>query len=267
MTNTAIALGLAFMVVFCASPILWMVLTSFKTRVMLYDPSIWLFKPVLANYISTLTRYGIGANLRNSIIISFGNLIPSLVIGTLAAYGIVRVRSKFAQGFSLVVLILRMLPPISLAVAYYVAGFLAKMLDTHLLMILAHMSFTLPLVIWMMQGYLRRVPKQIEEAALLDGCTRVRALYRIVLPVVTPGLFATGVFAFLFSWNEFAYAFFLTSINSKTVPMAVAFFRTERGVLWGEVSALGVIAIFPAIVLVVLAHRILIKGFTFGIGE
>jgi multiple sugar transport system permease protein len=153
-------------------------------------------------------------------------------------------------------------PTITLVIPFFVLAFLLRLLDTHLLLILIYLTFNVPFVVWAMRAYFQDIPKEIEEAALVDGCSRLTAFTRCILPAARPGLFATAVMCFILAWNEFNYALFLTSRVAKTVPTAIAFFRTERGILWGEVSALGVIAILPVLLIAAFGHKVLLRGFS-----
>jgi len=171
-------------------------------------------------------------------------------------------RRAISVAVALGILLARLFPTITLVIPFFVLAFLLRLLDTHILLILIYLTFNVPFVVWAMRAYFDEVPKEIEEAALVDGCTRFTAFTRCILPAARPGLFATGVMCFILAWNEFNYALFLTSRVAKTVPTAIAFFRTERGILWGEVSALGVIAILPVLVIAALAHNVLLRGFS-----
>jgi multiple sugar transport system permease protein len=254
--------GLGGVVVFFGFPILWMVLTSLKERVTLYQPGRLFFPPTLDNYVAALAKYGILDYVRNSVIVATGNTVLSLALGVTAAYGLSRFAFRGRESLALGILLARLFPTITLVIPFFVLAFLLRLLDTHVLLILIYLTFNLPFVVWAMRAYFQDIPKEIEEAALVDGCGRAGAFWRCILPAARPGLFATGVLCFILAWNEFNYALFLTSRAAKTVPTAIAFFRTERGILWGEVSALGVIAILPVLVIAALGHKVLLRGFS-----
>ncbi len=255
-------LGLGAMLLFFGFPVLWMLLTSLKERIYLYEPGRWLFPPTLANYAAALGKYGILDYVKNSAIVAGGNTLLTLVLGTAAAYGLARYAFRGRNALALAVLLSRLFPTVALVIPFFVLAFLLRMLDTHLLLIVIYLTFNLPFVVWAMRAYFEEVPREIEEAAMVDGCGRFRAFVHCVLPAARPGLFATGVLSFILAWNEFNYALFLTSRTAKTVPTAIAFFRTERGILWGEVSALGVIGILPVLLIVAAAHKVLLRGFS-----
>jgi multiple sugar transport system permease protein len=254
--------GLGAVVLFFGFPILWMVVTSLKERVDLYQPGRLFFAPTLDNYTAALVKYGILDYVKNSLIVATGNTLLSLALGVTAAYGLSRFAFRGREPLALGILLARLFPTITLVIPFFVLAFLLRLLDTHVLLILIYLTFNVPFVVWAMRAYFQDIPKEIEEAALVDGCGRVTAFLRCILPAARPGLFATGVLCFILAWNEFNYALFLTSRAAKTVPTAIAFFRTERGILWGEVSALGVIAIFPVLVIAALGHKVLLRGFS-----
>jgi len=254
--------GLGAVVLFFGFPILWMVLTSLKERVDLYQPGRWLFTPTLDNYAVALVKYGILDYVKNSAIVATGNTILSLAVGVTAAYGLSRFTFRGREAVALGILLARLFPTITLVIPFFVLAFLLRLLDTHLLLILIYLTFNVPFVVWAMRAYFQDIPKEIEEAALVDGCSRLTAFTRCILPAARPGLFATAVMCFILAWNEFNYALFLTSRVAKTVPTAIAFFRTERGILWGEVSALGVIAILPVLLIAAFGHKVLLRGFS-----
>jgi multiple sugar transport system permease protein len=256
------AVGLGAVILFFGFPVAWMMLTSVKERVYLYEPGRWLFPPTLANYAAAVGKYGILDYVKNSVIVAGGNTLLSLLLGTAGAYGLARFTFRGRDALALAILLARLFPTVTLVIPFFVLAFLLGLLDTHILLIVIYLTFNLPFVVWAMRAYFAEVPREIEEAALVDGCGRLGAFVHCVLPAARPGLFATGMLAFILAWNEFNYALFLTSRAAKTVPTAVAFFRTERGILWGEVSALGVIAILPVLLLVAAGHRVLLRGFS-----
>ncbi len=259
---TGRAAGLAAVALFFGFPIVWMVLTSLKERIYLYEPGRWLFPPTLANYAVALGKYGILDYVKNSAIIAAGNTLLSLALGTVAAYGLARYAFRGRDALALAILLSRLFPTVTLVIPFFVLAFLLRLLDTHLLLIVIYLTFNLPFVVWAMRAYFQEIPREIEEAALVDGCGRLAAFIHCVLPAARPGLFATGVLCFMLAWNEFNYALFLTSRTAKTVPTAIAFFRTERGILWGEVSALGVIGLLPVLLIVAAGHKVLLRGFS-----
>jgi multiple sugar transport system permease protein len=246
--------------VFAAFPIVYMLITSFKTRAMLYEPAMLLFAPTLDNYRASIVQYGLHRYVVDSLLVSLSNVALCIVLGTTAAYALHRFAFRYKRVLLFTILSARILPSIALVIPFYIIGTVSRLLDTYALLIVVFMVFNLPFVIVMMRSFFANVPADQEEAAMLDGCSRIGALARVVLPQIRTGLFATAIMSFMAAWNEFTYALFLTSSNVKLISTAVVFFKTERGVLWGEVSALGVVAMLPVIVLCVAAQKYLVKG-------
>ena len=254
----------AIVLVFCVFPFLWTIMTSLKTRVQTIDPSVWVFKPVFENYDAVFRNRNLLFYIKNSSIIVASTTAASLLLGTLAAYGFARFRFRRKEDLAFWVLSLRMLPPITVVIPFFLMGRFLNLLDKHLYLIIIYMSFNIPFTIWMMRGFIEEIPQELEEAAWVDGCTRFQGLVRVIVPVILPGIAATAIFCVIQSWNEFALAFFLTSFNSRTVPTTVTFFLTVLGIIWGEMAAVGVVATVPILIFSVVVQRYLIRGLTFG---
>lgn len=247
---------------FAAFPVIYMLITSLKTRAMLYEPAMILFTPTLDNYRATFAKYGLEKYLLDTLVVSLCNVAVCIVLGTITAYGLARFRFAHQNSIVFGILSSRIFPSIALVLPFYIIGLTFRVLDTYLILVVAFMVFNLPFVVVMMKSFFENVPVEIEEAAMLDGCSRLQALYRVVLPQIGTGLFATAIMCFMFAWNEFTYALFLTSTNVNMVATAVAFFKTERGILWGEVSALGIIAVLPILIICFLTQKHVVKGMT-----
>jgi multiple sugar transport system permease protein len=256
----AATLWLWLVAAFAAFPILYMLITSFKTRAMLYEPSRLLFLPTLENYRAAIVQYGLHRYVIDTLVVSLANVAVCMILGTVAAYGLHRFALRGKRWLMLSIVSARILPSIALVIPFYVIALVAGALDTYAVLIAAFMVFNLPFVIVMMKSFFANVPREHEEAAMLDGCSRAGALARVVLPQIKTGLFATAILSFIAAWNEFTYALFLTSTHVKMISTAVVFFKTERGILWGEVSALGVIAMLPVVVLCLASQKYLVKS-------
>lgn len=245
---------------FAAFPIVFMLVTSFKTRAMLYEPARLLFTPTFDNYRAAIVQYGLHKYLADSLIVSIVNVALCLVFGTAAAYGLHKFGFRHKKLVVFSILSARIFPSIALVIPFYIIGMTLAVLDTYLILVLVFMVFNLPFVVVMMKSFFANIAPDCEEAAMLDGCSRAGALARIVLPQIKDGLFATAIMSFLAAWNEFTYALFLTSAKVKMISTAVVFFKTERGILWGEVSALGVVAMLPVIVLCFAIQKYMVRG-------
>jgi multiple sugar transport system permease protein len=162
------------------------------------------------------------------------------------------------------ILSLRFLPPIAVAIPFYLQWQELGLLDTHLGLILVYVAFNLPFAIWLLRGFLADVPRELEEAAMLDGLSRLAIIWRIVVPVILPGVASTAMFTFVFTWNEYLMALMLTSVTSVTVPVTIAKFVMPYTILWGDLSAAVVIQLVPMLVVVFLLQRHIVRGMTLG---
>jgi multiple sugar transport system permease protein len=262
--QTVTTILLVIFTLFCVFPFFWMILTSIKSRVDVIDPSVWIFKPTLDNYVRIFEKRNLLFNIMNSLIVVGGTTVISLVLGTLAAYGFARFQFKRKEDLAFWILSLRMLPPMAVVISFFVLGRLLHLLDTHIYLVIIYLSFNVPFTIWMMRGFIEDIPLEIEESAWLDGCSRYRGFFSVVFPLISPGLIATAIFCIIQSWNEFSLAFFLTTFNAKTIPTIVTAFLSVTGVLWGEMAAVGIVAIAPIIIFAFLVQKNLVRGMTFG---
>jgi multiple sugar transport system permease protein len=249
------------------APFLWVALQSFKYEIAILQGS-WVFEPTWFNYSDVLysRRSDFPINVWNSVIVATSSTFCVLVIGTLAAYSLSRLEwrrwiSGSVLGWTLV---FNMVPPLTLVGPWYLIFREIGLYETRLSLILTHITLNLPMTIWMMMAYFGEIPKEIEEAARVDGCRRVDTFWRIALPLVTPGLVAAGVIAFIFSWNDFAVALSLTSRASATVPVAIARFAQEYEVQYGQMAAASIISTIPALVLMFFGQRFVVQGLTMG---
>jgi multiple sugar transport system permease protein len=245
---------------FAAFPVLFMFVTSLKTRAMLYEPAMLAFTPTLDNYRAAVTTYGLERYLLDSLIVASANVAVCIVLGTISAYALYRFPFHHKDKLVFAILTSRIFPSIALVLPFYIIGLTFRLLDTYFILVVTFMVFNLPFVVVMMKSFFENLPPELEEAAMLDGCSRLGALYRVVLPQIRTGLFATAVICFMFAWNEFTYALFLVSTDVKMISTAVIFFKTERGILWGEVSALGIVAVLPVVVMSFMTQKYLVKG-------
>jgi multiple sugar transport system permease protein len=247
------------------APILYLLITSFKPPQMTFAlPPVWIFTPTLQNYTDVFvggefTRYFV-----NSAVIAVSTTLIALVLGALAAYGFARFRFRGSFWLRMSSLIPQMLPPITIIVPLYVLFNGLKLTDTRTGLIISYLTFTVPLAIWMMIGFFEDVPEDLEESAMIDGCTRLQALFRVSVPIVTPGLAATAILGFLYCWNEFLYAVILTGRNARTLPVTITSFMTNKAILWGRIAASGSLVLIPVLIFALLAQRYLIQGLSRG---
>lgn len=256
--------ALLFVCLVAVFPLVWMVGVSLKSGREVIDPSVWFFTPTFDHYVDAITMRGVFDYMANSAVIAVSTTLLSVTIGAFAAYGLARFRFARREDLAFVVLAMRMLPAIAIVIPLFVMAQTIGMLDTRLVLIICYMLFNIPFSIWMLRGFFEEIPDAIEEAALIDGCSRAQVLGRIILPLAAPGLAATSIFCIINSWNEFTFAVFLTSFRASTLPTTVTQFLSASGTAWGPMAAVGVLTIVPMIVFALFVQRYMVKGLAFG---
>jgi multiple sugar transport system permease protein len=246
-------------------PLYWMFITSIKpSNDYLAVPPIWFpDEPTLLHYTAALYAYRGLDGMINSLIISTSATILSAFFGTLMAYSLARFNTG-GQHLSFWVLSQRFLPPIAVVLPIFLIYRVLRLNDTHVGLIIAYTVFTLPVSVWMMFAYFRQMPRSLEEAALVDGCTRWQSFWRVAVPLAVPGIVAAAVFAFIACWTEFFFALVLTSRNAFTLPTVFRAFLGFQGALYGEASALAIVSHVPSIALGILVQKHLVRGLTLG---
>jgi multiple sugar transport system permease protein len=251
------------------APVYWMMTISLKSDVDQFaTPPRWLgFTPTLEHYHDAFFVRSFGQYLSTSAIVAVLSTLLALTIGTLAAYGLARfkLRGRLDQRLSLWILSTRMFPPIVTAVPLFLMMRDLRLLNTITSLVIVYTALNLPFVVWMMRGFFRELPKELEEAAMVDGDTRLGALRRVILPLVTPGLAATAVFCLIVSWNEFLLALVLTQTDAAmTLPVGIAGRVTQYEIKWGVMSAAGVVAMIPILIFAMAVQRYLVRGLSLG---
>jgi multiple sugar transport system permease protein len=261
------------------APFCWLVLTSFMAEgdAMAVPPR-WLpERPTLANYASFVlpagTRSIVGSRaaentvpgIRNSLLAAAGTAALNLALGILAGYSFARLRFRGRSALLLLYLGSRMVPGIALIVPLYLVIKTLGLLDSLLALVLTYLTFTLPFTIWLLKSYFQGIPRELEEAALVDGCSWPRMVARVLVPAAAPGLVAAGMFAFMTAWNDYLFAVILTSsMAAKTVPVVVAGFATDVTTERTLMAAGGVLAVVPPLVLAFLFQRLIVQGLVSG---
>ena len=207
-----------------------------------------------------LTRF-----LVNSVIISVGSSILAVMIGSLAAYALGRFRFKGNRDIAFWILTTRMAPAVAVIIPMFIMyRSFFHLYNTYTGMILVYLVFNLPFAVWMLRGFFAEIPTEIEEAAFVDGCSRLAAFWHVILPLVAPGMAASTIFCVIMSWNEFLFALILTADKTKTLPVAATTFVGSMGVQWGELCASGTVIMIPLLVFALLMQRHLVRGLTLG---
>jgi multiple sugar transport system permease protein len=247
-------------------PILWGLLTSLKPEreVLAYPPTLF-FSPTLGNYRDVLLgATTILPNLISSLVIATAATVLSMLFAIPAAYALARLKLPARRAAGFYILATQMLPPVGLIIPYYLVLQRAGLLDSYPGIILIYLTFSLPFAIWLLVSYFEDIPREMEEAALIDRAGRLRAFLYVVLPQVRGGIAVTSIFVFLNAWNEFLFAVVLGGNNVRPVTVAMFNFVSVEQTLWGKLAAAAMIAMAPVILLGLLAQRHIVKGLTAG---
>ena len=246
-------------------PFLLILVTSFKQRVVaLSMPPVWFFIPTLDNYAVLLTDGVFLRSILNSLIIACGSTAIAAVIGVLAGYGFSRFRFRGSGFFTYLIIALRMVPSIVFVIPYFLIWRYVRINDTHLSIILMYLTLCLPLMILMMRSFFVDVPVELEEAAMMDGCSRWQTLRLILVPAVRPGILAASTLAFIALWNDFILALFNTGRNTRTLPVEIYTSLSYYQLDWNKLSTSAVVAVIPAVVFIALTQRYIVRGLTMG---
>lgn len=264
--------GLFLAMLFICLPGLWIVLSSLRPTVeIMAKPPVWIPQSLsLDAYVSMFSGVGKGGipvwdYFRNSLIISVTSTVLAIVIGMAGGYAFARFRFKGKSGWFLGLMLTRTVPGIALSLPLFFVYARLGIIDTHFGLILAYVALNIPFTIWLIDGFFRQVPKDLAEAAQIDGCTRWQAFWQVEFPLAGPGIASSAIFAFLTSWNEFALASQLTrSVNSKTLPVGLLDYTAEFTIDWRGMCALAVVMIIPALALTYIVQKHLVGGLTSG---
>lgn len=257
-----ITLALAWTVV----PLSWIILSSFKFEADQFSiPPKWFpDRLTLQNYAKFFGNSEFVRSLFNSFLITFLSTAIALILGVPAAYALARFNWKHANKIAFVVLLARMTPPIVMVLPFFMIARYLNISNTYLPIVLALSFFSVPFAVWMMRGFFQEIPASIEEAAMIDGCTRFQSLRRVILPLVMPGLSATSILCALIAWNEFLFALVLTGKDTRPLPVLVNMFVSERNIEWGVMSAAAIITVLPMVIFGLLVQNDLVRGLTMG---
>ena len=248
-------------------PVYWMVLTAFKpgSDVLSFTPEFFPKNPTLANFTDAINRPYFWDNVKNSLIVVGAVVLLSVVLAFLAALALAKFRFYGRRGFIVIIFAVQMVPLNALIIPLYVTLSRVGQVDRLTGVIVTYLTFVLPFCVWTLRGFIAGVPKELEEAALVDGSTRFGAFFRILLPLVGPGLVATSIFAFIQAWNEYLIAYvLLSSQENQTLTIWLANFTTLRGTEWGPLMAGATLTALPVVAFFVVVHRRIAFGLTAG---
>jgi len=257
------------------APFYWLIISSVSTMSeLLCTPPHWIPKhPTFDNYLNIFfPKTGVVKaakifmyTVRNSLIVAGGVTVISLILGSLAAYAFVRLVFPMRKQILISILATRMLPAISTMIPLYIIVTKFNLIDTKISLIILYFTFTIPYVIWIMTGFFRTIPSELEDAARIDGCSRLGSFLRVILPLSAPGLVATTVIAFMLAWDEFFFALIFTNTpNAKTVPVAITEFAGRHLIDYGAMCTGGVLASIPPVLLILIFYRFIVRGLTAG---
>jgi len=247
-------------------PLAWIFLSSFKYEADQFSvPPRWFpGRLTLQNYAKFFGNAEFVRSFLNSIMVTLLSTLIALGLGVPAAYSLARFNWKHSNSIAFVILLARMTPPIVMVLPFFMIARYTNLSNTVIPIVIALSFFSVPFAVWMMRGFFQEIPVSIEEAALIDGCTRFQALRKIILPLVLPGISATSILCALISWNEFLFSLVLTGKDTRTLPVLVNMFVSERNIEWGVMSAAAIVIVLPMVVFGMIVQNDLVRGLTMG---
>jgi multiple sugar transport system permease protein len=265
-SKVLIYLCLALFVVMVAVPLYWMVTTAIKTNKELYeDFSYFPHQVTWENFVRVVVREGLLTNIRNSFSVAITTTMITVIVSAMAAFSIVRYRYRGRDWIGRLILFKYLLPSAMLFIPLYVIITALGLGNTQQGLMLTYLTFTIPFCTWMLMGYFRGVPVELEEQAMVDGCTKLGALVRVLLPLSTPGLVASAIFSFTLAWNEFLLALVITMDQSTmTVPIKLSMMVVGDQYIWGQLMAGAVLASVPVAILYFIGQRFVVQGLAAG---
>ena len=260
--NLSYALVLLLVVFFLLTPFLWMVLNAFKTPLQIIKlPPELIFTPTLRNFENVFGTQNFMRYIMNSVIIGAGCTLIGLLIGLPAAYSIARYRQN---RLAVAILMARMVPGITFLVPLFIVFRALGLVDSYASLILAHMLVGLPFIVWVMVPFFESIPRELTEAAVVDGASAVRTFVAVVLPLSGPGIVTASILSFVFSWNNFMFSVVLATNKTRTVPVAIYNFISYAQIDWGGLMAAAVVITLPVLALAIITQRYVIRGLTAG---
>ena len=258
-------LALLLVILVCVFPFYWMVTASFKQQsAILASTPQFFFQPTFENYVNAFSKFDILKSLQNSLFVALVTVLISLVLGTPAAYAIARFEFKAKQDIWFWFISNRMLSPIVVALPFFLIARNFRLLDTTWALILIYLTFNVPIVVWICADQFRNIPKELDEAATLEGYNSFAIFLKIALPLAAPALAVSAIFCFIFSWNELLYALILTRNEAKTAPVVATSFMSGYELPWGQIMATGTMVALPVIIFSMIVSRQLVRGLTAG---
>ncbi|BDH60807.1 ABC transporter permease [Lysinibacillus sp. PLM2] len=264
MKNFLRYIGVSLVLIFLFLPILWIVMTAFKTENDSYNFTVF-FQPVLDNFKFLFShQFNLGKYYFNSIWIVFATLIITIPVSVLAAYSLSRFEIKGKQLIMFAILATQFIPLVVNLIPLFLIFRNLSLIDTIVALIIVNLGHTIPYAIWLIKGFIDRVPIDTEEAASIDGASRFQIITKILIPTALPGIITATVFCFVITWNEFMFALILTQREAVTLPIALSFFNGEKGVVWNQMAAAGIVFMLPTVIFMLLVRKQFVQGMTSG---
>ncbi|MBE7555529.1 MAG: carbohydrate ABC transporter permease [Anaerolineales bacterium] len=240
----------------------WMVEGAFKTQVQnTAIPPLFVFEPTFNNFETVFSKNPMWEFLRNSAFVGIGSTVLALIFGLPAAYTIAKYKQ---QRLAIAILVARIMPGISFLVPWFIMFSNAKLIGTYTALILAHLLITLPMTIWLMIAFFEDIPQDLDDAALIDGCNQFQAFWLISLPLTKPGIAASAILSFIFSWNNFLFSLVLANQQTRPLPVAVFSFISYTQIDWGGLNAAAVIVTLPVLIMILFVQKHMVRGLTLG---
>ncbi len=257
---TGVTYGLVIIV-----PLAWVVMVSLKTQLDAFAyPPLLIFKPTFEHYVAIFQDETFVLAIRNSLIIALSSVFVSLLLAVPATFAIANLRGRTRRNSLVTILVIRMAPGMVYLLPYFTVYNRLNLLDTHIGLIIIYLIFNVPLIIWMLLPVWSSIPRELEEAAVIDGASLWQVLVRVDIPLVRIGIIASGILAFIFSWNEFLFALVITRRKTITLPVAIIRYMAYEGTEWGKISAAAVFIMIPVVIFGFLIRRYMITGLSAG---
>lgn len=258
-------LPVLLIVFFAIGPYVWTFISSITPDDALSDTfRFFPENPTLVNYTRLFVNIDFGKNMMDSLLVAFGSTFLGLALTLTASYSFSRFKFRFRQLFLIQFLVINMFPVVLLIVPLFIIMRNLGLMDTHLALIIAYSTFTIPFATWMMTGFFKAIPIELDESAQIDGLGRFGTFVRVILPIAVPGVSATGIYIFINAWNEFIYASILTSSSVRTIPVSLQNMIGEYQIAWGLLTAGGTVAAVPILVMFFFVQKTMISGMTAG---
>ncbi|MGH7960460.1 MAG: carbohydrate ABC transporter permease [Candidatus Binatia bacterium] len=258
--------GVGVLIIATLFPVYWVLVASVTPEAQLFAaPALFPTNPVLDHYRALFAERDFWVPLRNSLVVAGTTTLFCVIVGSLCAYALARLRFCWKAPILGVILAVTMFPQIAIVSPLYLLLRALRLINTYPGLILPYLTFAMPLTIWLLVGFFRQLPRELEEAAMVDGAGRLRTLWEIILPLSLPGLATTAILTFVYCWNEFLFALaFTLGPERQTVPVAIALFRGQYQVSWGQVLAAAIVATLPITLLILIFQRRIVQGLTAG---